>query len=749
MSGSVAGDPTLTVATSNSPSIYGSAVTFTATISSGPTGTVTFNDGNASIGTGTISGTTATLTTSSLTAGSHTITASWPGNSTYGAVTSNAITQVVSQATPTITWNNPTAIAYGTALSSTQLDASSTIPGTVVYSPSAGTVLPVGLQTLSVTFTPTDTTDYKAVTATVTLTVNASAATPTITWANPAAITYGTALSSTQLDASSPVAGTFAYTPAAGTVLKAGLQTLSVTFTPTDITDYTTATATVTLTVNQAAPAITWATPAAITYGTALSATQLDASSTVAGAFVYSPAAGVILAAGSHTLSVTFTPTDTTDYKTATATVSLAVNQGTTTQTITWADPAAITYGTALSSTQLDASSTVAGTFAYSPAAGTVLKVGLQTLSVTFTPTDTTDYKVETASVSLIVNQAASTITWATPAAITYGTALSATQLDASSTVAGTFAYTPAAGTVLKAGSQTLSVTFTPTDTTDYKSATAAVSLTVNQAKPAITWPTPAAITSGTALSATQLDANSTVAGTFVYSPAAGTVPAAGSQTLSVTFTPTDTTDYTTATATVSLTVNSATYVLTINATSVGFGDVVVGTPMTQSVTLTNTGTGSVTVSSATVITLTGTGFSLASPFSATTLTAGQIATLNVQFDPTTAAAATGTLTVISNSTTNGTAVIPLSGTGTAASYSVDLSWDAPASSPVPVAGYNVYRAPSGSSTYTFLGSPVGTATTYVDSNVTAGLTYDYEVASVDSSGVESAPTSPFPITIP
>ena len=98
------------------------------------------------------------------------------------------------------------------------------------------------------------------------------------------------------------MAGTFVYTPVAGTVLTAGSQTLSVTFTPTDSTDYNTATGTVQLAVNMATPAITWATPAAITYGTALSAAQLDASSTVAGTFVYTPAAGAVLTAGSQTL---------------------------------------------------------------------------------------------------------------------------------------------------------------------------------------------------------------------------------------------------------------------------------------------------------------------------------------------------------------------------------------------------------------------------------------------------------------
>ena len=50
------------------------------------------------------------------------------------------------------------------------------------------------------------------------------------------------------------------------------------------------------------------------------------------------------MTAGSQTLSVTFTPTDTTDYTTATATVTLVVNQAT--QTITFIAPTSpVTYG--------------------------------------------------------------------------------------------------------------------------------------------------------------------------------------------------------------------------------------------------------------------------------------------------------------------------------------------------------------------------------------------------------------------
>jgi hypothetical protein len=333
----------------------------------------------------------------------------------------------------------------------------------------------------TVTINAQDAVGNQSTPSSVTYTV--SQATPTITWTAPASITYGTALGAAQLDATASVPGTFAYTPASGAVPGAGSQTLSVTFTPTDATDYTTATATVPLLVSPATPTITWATPGAITYGTALGAAQLDATASVPGTFLYSPAAGTVLGAGVQTLSVSFTPTDTTDYATAKATVMLQVNKAG--PTITWIAPAAIIYGTALSAAQLDATASVPGTFLYSPAAGTVLNAGSQLLSVSFTPTDGTDYSTATANVSLQVNQATPIISWATPAPIPYGTALSSIQLDATANVPGTFVYTPATGTVLAAGNQTLSVSFTPTSS-NYTSTSAHVILVVTPAQPAV-----------------------------------------------------------------------------------------------------------------------------------------------------------------------------------------------------------------------------------------------------------------------
>src|SRR5207253_2317907 len=273
--------------------------------------------------------------------------------------------------------------------------------------------------------------------ATTTATMNVLKATPTITWPAPADVTYGTALSATQLNATASAPGTLAYTPALGTVLGAGSHALSVTFTPTDAANYSGATATATITVLKASSTITWPAPADITYGTALSATQLNATASAPGTFVYTPAAGTVLDAGSHTLSVTLTPND-ANYTSATKTVTIEVLKAT--STITWPAPADITYGAALSATQLNATASAPGTLVYTPALGTVLDAGSHELSVTFTPTNAANYSGATAAVTLTVLKAASTITWPAPADITYGTALSGTEPRRAGSAGGTLA---------------------------------------------------------------------------------------------------------------------------------------------------------------------------------------------------------------------------------------------------------------------------------------------------------------------
>ena len=148
---------------------------------------------------------------------------------------------------------------------------------------------------------------------------------------------------------------------------------------------------------------------------------------------------------------------------------------------LNWNAPAAITYGTPLSATQLDATANTQGTFSYSPGIGTVLSAGTHTLTATFTPAGSGSASQTTVTTTITVNKATPTITWDAPAAVPEGTSLSSMQLDASASVAGTFAYTPPAGTIMStAGNQTLSVVFTPTDAADYVSVQDAVTLVVN-----------------------------------------------------------------------------------------------------------------------------------------------------------------------------------------------------------------------------------------------------------------------------
>jgi fibronectin type 3 domain-containing protein len=121
------------------------------------------------------------------------------------------------------------------------------------------------------------------------------------------------------------------------------------------------------------------------------------------------------------------------------------------------------------------------------------------------------------------------------------------------------------------------------------------------------------------------------------------------------------------------------------------------------------------------------------------TLTPTQTATLTVTFTPTTAGSASGSVSVSSNAT-NSPAVISLSGS----SYYVALNWTV--SSSTDVVSYNVYRGTALGS-YTRLNTTPVMTEQYSDTTVEAN-TYYYVVTAVDSSGVESAYSSPATVTV-
>jgi hypothetical protein len=469
--------------------------------------------------------------------------------------------------------------------------------------------------------------------------------TTTITWPNPAAITYGTALSASQLDATAAtaasqskgrrpfvrvkpndsVAGTYAYTAQLsggqaqpvqiGTVLSAaGSYTLSVTFTPTDSADYASSTASVPLTVGQATPVITWTAPASITYGTALSATQLDATANVAGAFVYSPAAGTVLNAGSQTLSVTFTPTDTTDYTTATGSTTLTVNKAPQTIALTFNPPTVLTNGAAAGDTfTVTATGGASGNSVVLTASGACVNSGATyaltggtngtgTCTVIANQAGNSNYLAGSAAQAInevrrvtLTAPTVSLTTTAPGAGAPYESQFTVTATTNASTSA-TITATPStvcsiSGTTVTMVSGTGTCTVTAKWKADeyYSAATATQTVSAAKLASAISWAPPSSITYGGALgsilNATAAGSDGTpLTGTWAYTEAPGvgippqtvtarTVLAIGSYLLTANFTPTGifAKDYAASAAvTVPVAVTQATTTTTIGSATAG-----------------------------------------------------------------------------------------------------------------------------------------------------------------------------------
>jgi hypothetical protein len=312
---------------------------------------------------------------------------------------------------------------------------------------------------------------------------------------------------------------------------------------------------------------------------------------------------------------VVFTPTDSGNYTTATGNVTVVVNKALSSIT-TAPTAAAITFGQALSNSTLSGGAgNVAGSFAF--VTPTVVPgVGSSARSVVFTPTDSGNYTTSTGNVTVLVNKAPSSITTLpTATAIAFGQALSNSTLSGGAgNVAGTFAFvTP---TVVPAvGSSARSVVFTPTDSGNYTTATANVTVVVNKAPSSITTlPTATAISFGQALSNSTLSGGAgNVAGTFAFATPT-VVPGVGSSARSVVFTPTDSGNYTTATGNVTVVVNKAAQTIgafaTISTKAYGNAPFVIVPPAATSSLLValSVKSGNATISANNTVTLTGIG---------------------------------------------------------------------------------------------------------------------------------------------
>jgi hypothetical protein len=183
---------------------------------------------------------------------------------------------------------------------------------------------------------------------------------------------------------------------------------------------------------------------------------------------------------------------------------------------------------------------------------------------------------------------------------------------------------------------------------------------------------------------------------------------------------------------------------LSASATSVTFGNVKVGSTVTQTVTLKSTGNSRVDISN---VSVSGGGYTFTGVSPNTVLDPGQSAVLSVSFDPKATGSQPGTVTISSNAP-NPKMNIALSGAGTSSQQpSVELKWDQSTSSQIVV--YYVYRSLKSGNSYSKLNSQPDSGTSYTDNSVASGQSYVYVVTSVNSSGVQSNYSTPIDVNIP
>ena len=353
-----------------------------------------------------------------------------------------------------------------------------------MYAPPSGAMLNAGTsRALSVTFTPADSVNYASATATTTIDV--APATPVVT------VTGGTftydglphAATASAVGVNGEPLGPLTLTYSGQPEAPSTAGTYAVVATLAAGGNYASATANATLIIGRAAPVVTWAAPAPIVYGTPLGLAQLSATANVPGTFVYVPAAGTKLNAGAgQALSVTFTPSDSTNYANGTAATSIDVAP---------ASPALSVMGGAFvydgqphasTATALGVNGESLGGVVVTYNGQPAVPVSAGTYTVLAALAANGNYTAATATATVSIAKATPALVWASPASVPAGTVLGPTQLNATANVPGGFVYSPGEGTVLTAGTQTLSVVFTPDDAANYGPATASVTLLVTSA---------------------------------------------------------------------------------------------------------------------------------------------------------------------------------------------------------------------------------------------------------------------------
>jgi hypothetical protein len=457
---------------------------------------------------------TAICTTSSLPTGSDPVTATYSGDSNH-SVSSGSFSETVNQISQTITFttNAPASAAYNSNFTVAATGGASGNPVTFTSAGSCSNsgatyTMTSGTGTCSVIANQAGNTNYAAATA-VMQTVNGTPLSQTVSFTTnaPSTAVYNTSFT-VAASASSGLAVTYTSSGSCSNsgalyTMTSGTGTCSVTATQSGNGNYSAATpVTQSVTAKPATQSITVTTPAPATEvynGTftvgASASSGLALTYTATGVCTNGGTSTYTMTSGGGTCTVKLSQAGNSNYTAAsTVTETTAASEATQNVTFTGAPTTPVPYlGTFTVSATTNAPITpiITTNSACSINGSTVtMETGSGTCTLTATWNGNGNYQLARATQTATAEKATPIVSWGTPSAITYPTPLSPTQLDASANTAGTFTYSPKSGAILGAGSDTLSVTFKPSNT-NYTSAPATVTLQVLQQ------PTTTAITSG------------------------------------------------------------------------------------------------------------------------------------------------------------------------------------------------------------------------------------------------------------
>jgi hypothetical protein len=485
--------------TSSSTATYGATpITLTATSTSGWPISYSLSSGPA-----TLAGNVLTITG----AGSIVVQATQSGNTDYAPA--SAIQTITVNQAPLLVTPNSVVSTYGSAVPALSASYSgfvngdnlSVLSGSPLLSTTATSASGVGVYPINASLGTLSAANYTFTFASGTLTINPALLTVT---PNNATTTYGTIPSFSvgymgfvNNDNIGVLSGAPVVTTTATTTSPVGTYPITASQGTLSASNYTFTFGSGILTINQASQSISFSIPAPSTdtynsqFTVLASATSNLPVTYSSGGSCSNSGPTYTITSGTGVCTVTASQPGNTNYLAASSvnesTSALRANQ---TVTFTGAPSLAPYTGTFVLTATTNASGTAFITATnptvcslsgpYSPVTVTILKDAGKCAFTANWGADA-NYNPATATQATVAEKGTPIITWATPGAITYGTVLSATQLDAGANVVGTFTYSPAAGKFENVGSDMLKVTFKPTNT-NYATATAETTLQVLQA---------------------------------------------------------------------------------------------------------------------------------------------------------------------------------------------------------------------------------------------------------------------------